>query len=409
MRTPGIKYGKRLLVAAAALAAALAWSAPPASGQTLRQDLDRALTISGVSRARTGAFALDLRSGRVVYGLHRDRSLRPASNEKLPVALAALERLGLEHRIPTRVLGAGWRAGSRWRGRLVLRGFGDPTLTRADLRRLASKLHSDGIRRVTGRIVGDETYFDKRRTAAGWKPSYYKIESPPLSALVVDRALRRGRTVDNPAYWAARAFKKALIGTGIAVGGKAVRGTAPNGARKLATVRSQTIRALVKRMNKVSDNFYAEMLVKHLGARIRGTGSTRAGSLVVRRVLATRNIPLAGVRIVDGSGLSLLDRATAKSLGRLLVSAWRDPSLHGPFVSSLPIAGVDGTLQDRMRSGPARGRVRAKTGTTSRASALSGFVGTRYVFAILQNGNPINWTKARRAQDRFAQRLASTL
>jgi serine-type D-Ala-D-Ala carboxypeptidase/endopeptidase (penicillin-binding protein 4) len=162
-------------------------------------------------------------------------------------------------------------------------------------------------------------------------------------------------------------------------------------------------------MNKVSDNFYAEMLVKHLGARIRGTGSTRAGSLVVRRVLATRNIPLAGVRIVDGSGLSLLDRATAKSLGRLLVSAWRDPSLHGPFVSSLPIAGVDGTLQDRMRSGPARGRVRAKTGTTSRASALSGFVGTRYVFAILQNGNPINWTKARRAQDRFAQRLASTL
>jgi serine-type D-Ala-D-Ala carboxypeptidase/endopeptidase (penicillin-binding protein 4) len=80
-----------------------------------------------------------------------------------------------------------------------------------------------------------------------------------------------------------------------------------------------------------------------------------------------------------------------------------------PFFSSLPIAGVDGTLEDRMRTGPARGRVRAKTGTTSRASALSGYAGVRFVFAILQNGNPINWTKARRAQDRFAQELARRL
>jgi D-alanyl-D-alanine carboxypeptidase/D-alanyl-D-alanine-endopeptidase (penicillin-binding protein 4) len=409
MRTPGVEDGKRLLAVAAALAAALAVGPPPASGQTLREDLDRALTVSGVSRARTGAFALDLQSGRVVYDLHPGRSLRPASNEKLAVALAALERLGPEHRIPTRVLGAGSRAGSTWRGRLVLRGFGDPTLTRADLRRLASKLRSAGIRRVTGHIAGDESYFDRRRTADGWKPSYYKIQSPPLSALVVDRARSDGRTVGNPAFWAAKAFRKALVGTGISVGGKAVRGTAPNGARMLAAVRSQTIKALVKRMNKVSDNFYAEMLVKRLGARVRGMGSTRAGCLVVRSVLAARNIPLAGVRIVDGSGLSHLDRATAKSLGRLLVSAWRDPALRLPFFSSLAIAGVDGTLEDRMRRGPAHGRVRAKTGTTSRASALSGFVGTRYVFAILQNGNPINWTKARRAQDRFAQRLARSL
>lgn len=409
MRTPGVSNRTRLLAAAVALAAAHAAGAQPASGQTLREDLDRALTISGVSRAKTGAFALDLRSGRVVYSLHPDRSLRPASNEKLAVALALLDRLGPEHRITTTVLGAGSRAGSTWRGRLVLRGFGDPTLTRADLRKLASKLRTAGIRRVTGRIIGDETYFDKRRTAPGWKRSYYKIQSPPLSALVVDRARSKGRTVDNPALWAARAFRKALVTAGIRVGGKAVRGTAPPGSRRLVAVRSRTIKALVKRMNKVSDNFYAEMLLKHLGARMLGTGTTWAGCLVVRRVLATHGVPLAGVRIVDGSGLSLDDRATARSLGRLLVSAWRDPAVRVPFFSSLPIAGVDGTLEDRLRTGPARGRVRAKTGTTSRASALSGYAGARFVFAILQNGNPINWTKARRAQDRFAQELARRL
>jgi D-alanyl-D-alanine carboxypeptidase/D-alanyl-D-alanine-endopeptidase (penicillin-binding protein 4) len=408
MRMPGVN-GKLVLAGGAALAVALATGSPPAGAQTLRQELNDALSIQAVSRARTGALAFNLQSGRVVYGLHRDRSLRPASNEKLGVALAALDRLGPEHRIPTTVLGAGSRSGTRWRGRLVLRGFGDPTLTRADLRKLASKLRTAGIRRVTGRIIGDETYFDKRRTAPGWKPSYYKIQSPPLSALVVDRARSRGRTVDNPALWAARAFRKALVAAEIRVGGKAVRGAAPAGSRRLAAVRSRTIKALVKRMNKVSDNFYAEMLLKHLGARTLGTGTTWAGCLVVRRVLAMHGVPLAGVRIVDGSGLSLDDRATSRSLGRLLVSAWRDPAVRVPFFSSLPIAGVDGTLEERMRTGPARGRVRAKTGTTSRASALSGYAGVRFVFAILQNGNPINWTKARRAQDRFAQELARRL
>jgi D-alanyl-D-alanine carboxypeptidase/D-alanyl-D-alanine-endopeptidase (penicillin-binding protein 4) len=149
------------------------------------------------------------------------------------------------------------------------------------------------------------------------------------------------------------------------------------------------------------------MLVKHLGAKLRGAGTTAAGCIVLRRVLERRNVPLAGVRLADGSGLSLLDRFTARALGRLLTSAWRDPAVRGPLVASLPIAGVDGTLKDRMRSGPARGRVRAKTGTTFGASALSGYVGTRYVFSILQNGNRIPWETARRAQDRFAQVLAA--
>jgi D-alanyl-D-alanine carboxypeptidase/D-alanyl-D-alanine-endopeptidase (penicillin-binding protein 4) len=398
----------RLLVAAAALTVAVAGAAP-ASAQTLRQELDQALTIAGVSRARTGALALDLGSGRVVYGLHRDLSLRPASNEKLGVALTVLDRLGPGYRIRTEVLGDGARAGSTWRGRLVLQGHGDPTLKTRDLRRLALRLRADGIRRVTGRILGDERYFDARRTADGWRASYYKNESPPLSALVVDRARVNGHTVDSPARAAAKAFRRALVAEGIRVGGRAARGAAPSGSPTLAVVRSPTLARIVRRMNKVSDNFHAEMLVKHLGARIRGSGTTRAGCIVIRRELASRDVPLAGVRIVDGSGLSRHDRATARALGELLVSAWRDPAVHDPFFSSLAIAGVDGTLEERMRTGPAHRRVRAKTGTTRASSALSGYVGTRYVFAILQNGSPINWTRARRTQDRFAQDLARAL
>jgi D-alanyl-D-alanine carboxypeptidase/D-alanyl-D-alanine-endopeptidase (penicillin-binding protein 4) len=162
-------------------------------------------------------------------------------------------------------------------------------------------------------------------------------------------------------------------------------------------------------MNKMSDNFTAEMLMKHLGAQFRDQGTTAAGATVVRAELKSRGVPLAGVRLADGSGLSLLGRLTARAVGRLLVSAWGDPAVRPALVASLPIAGVDGTLEDRMRTGPARRRVRAKTGTTATASSLSGYVGTRYVFSILQNGHPIAWLSARKAQDRFARVLARAL
>ena len=103
------------------------------------------------------------------------------------------------------------------------------------------------------------------------------------------------------------------------------------------------------------------------------------------------------------------DRLTARAVGKLLVSAWRDQSVRSAFFGSLAVAGVDGTLEDRMESGPAYRRVRAKTGTLRSASALSGYAGTRYVFSVLQNGSPISYTRARRSQDRFAQALARAL
>lgn len=408
MRTLGV-IGRRTPALVAALLVVLGAPAAPASAQSLAQRLDRALTVSGVARAKTGAFALDLQNGRVVFRSNTARSLEPASNQKLAVSVTVLERLRAGYRIPTEVLGRGTLTGTTWRGRIFLKGYGDPTLTKADLRTLAIAVRNQGIRRVVGSIAGDESYFDTRRIAAGWRPSWYKIESPPLSALVVNRAKVSGRTVDNPALAAARFFHLALRANGVAVRGPALVRTAPGTATYLTRVRSPTTRTLLRRMNKMSDNFTAEMLVKHLGAKFRGAGTTFSGCLVVRRVLEGRGVPMSGVRLADGSGLSLRDRFTARALGRLLTSAWRDLAVRGPLVASLPIAGVDGTLRDRMRSGPARRRVRAKTGTTFGASSLSGYVGSRYVFSILQNGSRIPWENARRAQDRFAQVLARTL
>ena len=128
---------------------------------------------------------------------------------------------------------------------------------------------------------------------------------------------------------------------------------------------------------------------------------------VVRDALAAAGVPLAGVRLADGSGLSSLDRLTATAVVALLEAGLAEGDLRDAFLQSLAVAGVDGTLADRLGSRPARGQVIAKTGTTSTASALSGFVRDRYAFSILQNGRPISSYWARIAQDRFATALAA--
>jgi PBP4 family serine-type D-alanyl-D-alanine carboxypeptidase len=160
-------------------------------------------------------------------------------------------------------------------------------------------------------------------------------------------------------------------------------------------------------MDRVSDNYTAELLLKELGAEVSGSGTSAAGAAVVRRDLHAAGIPLAGVRIVDGSGLSRADRATVRELTGILLALWRNPTYRTIVWRGLPVAGVDGTLQDRLTRGPAHRLVRAKTGTTDAASALSGFAGRRFAFAVLQNGDPVNWDAARAAQDRFVQALAA--
>ena len=109
---------------------------------------------------------------------------------------------------------------------------------------------------------------------------------------------------------------------------------------------------------------------------------------------------------MDGSGLSRLDRLTADALVGILVAAWQDPVLRRALLGTLAVAGVRGTLERRLERAPAAGRVYAKTGTTSISSALAGYVGGRYAFAVLTNGDPVSSWWARRAQDRFVTVLA---
>jgi D-alanyl-D-alanine carboxypeptidase len=395
-----------LLLVAASLAAG---TARAQQGVPLATRLAQALAVPHVDQRQTAALAVDLATGGVVFARNEQLSLLPASNEKLAIAYAALSLLGPRYRFRTDVLGLGRldeRAGV-WHGDLVLKGHGDPTLGAGDLAILASQVRAAGVKRVSGAVLADESDYDTRRTGPGWKAAYLIGECAPLSALIADRGWNGAQTTISPAPAASLAFRRALIAAGVAVQKRSRRIlVTPPTALPLASDVSEPLAGIVREMGRDSDNFVAEMLLKELGATLGSGGTTGAGAVVVTGALADAGVPLAGVRIADGSGLSSLDRTTAASLVAIVLAGNADPTIRGAFLGSLAVAGVDGTLAHRLQSAPARGRVIAKTGTTNRASALTGFVRGRYAFAVVHNGAPVSSYWARVAQDRFATALA---
>jgi D-alanyl-D-alanine carboxypeptidase/D-alanyl-D-alanine-endopeptidase (penicillin-binding protein 4) len=304
-----------------------------------------------------------------------------------------------------------------YRGSLYLHGGGDPTFgsrrftTRsygggANVQDLADTLEEAGITRVTGRVYGDESEFDALR---GGPDSGYGVSIwvGPLSALSYNRGLftegGRGFQANPPAFAAAR-LDDALEARHIPVRLKPLAGAAPEGATVLASVDSPPMDRLLRLTNKPSDNFFAETLSKDLGRLSGGVGTTAKGTRVATRF--ARSVG-ARPRLVDGSGLARGNRASPFSIVKLL-SAMENRDDFDPFVDSLPIAGEDGTLFDRMRRGPAHRRCRGKTGTLSNVSALSGYCearsGNNYAYSILMNGvYPIS---ARRLQDQMLQAIA---
>jgi D-alanyl-D-alanine carboxypeptidase/D-alanyl-D-alanine-endopeptidase (penicillin-binding protein 4) len=266
-------------------------------------------------------------------------------------------------------------------------------------------MRARGIRRVTGYVIGDASWFDDAAGVTGWRPSFIGTESPVLSALEVDGGWYDNHQTHNPPLATAARFDELLRANGVKAREARV-GVATPGAVVLGTIYSAPLSDVLEDMDRYSDNFLAEMVLKEIGAEIAGAGSTLAGAEIVRHDLVSAGIPMEGVRIVDGSGLSRSDRATARELATLLVTLWHDPVMHPIVWNGLPVAGHSGTLENRLHAAPAHWNVRAKTGTTDIASALSGYVRHTVAFSVLQNGHPVNSAAAHKAQDRFVEALA---
>jgi D-alanyl-D-alanine carboxypeptidase/D-alanyl-D-alanine-endopeptidase (penicillin-binding protein 4) len=363
--------------------------------------------------ARTAVVVVDVATGATLLSRGADRAVVPASTAKIPTAVAALSVLGPDRRLVTRVT-TGADAST-----VVLVGGGDPTLRgtvgsvagAASLRDLAVATRRKGVKVRT--VVVDDSLFTGPRTGPGWKPSYVTAGSvTPVSALEVDG----GRTSDEPS--APRSSDPALqAGRQLAalLGARSVvRGRAPAAATELARVQSPPMATLVELMLVRSDNDLAEALGRHvaLASRLPATfeGEAAAVAAAVRPLLGGGGE--LGLR--DTSGLSRLNRLRPDLLTRLVARAVADEA-YGPLVTGLPVAGFDGTLSERYRTGPARvaaGAVRAKTGTLDGVSALAGLVRTRsgrlLAFDLTADGVPLGATGgAAAALDRVAAALAS--
>jgi D-alanyl-D-alanine carboxypeptidase/D-alanyl-D-alanine-endopeptidase (penicillin-binding protein 4) len=338
-----------------------------------------------------------------------------ASNSKLFTTAAVLHRFGANGRLDTTVYPQKRSDLHRHaiRGNLVLVGAGDPALASTGFAKrnnlpvtplgsLAKEVRKDGIKRVTGKVLADDSVFDRQRGVPTPGVTPDSGDLPPLSGLSYDSGYADGHYAPAPELVAVRALTDKLRHYGV----KVKKGTGHGGVSKsalrrrpLAKADSPSISSLITATNRPSNNFFAEMLLKRLAANGKHVGTTSRGAHKAERYARKLG---AKVNMVNGSGLSRSNQASPKSVGHLL-RAMDTRAGHGAFRNSLPLAGREGTLSDRMEGTPAEANCRAKTGTLNAVSALSGYCQAGHgtvAFSILMNS--VNVTTAQSAQDKMA-------
>jgi D-alanyl-D-alanine carboxypeptidase/D-alanyl-D-alanine-endopeptidase (penicillin-binding protein 4) len=405
-----------LLVVLAGSALTLAGAAPARAyvpEKTPRRDIDASARRALGHPATRGALpgVMVIRGARTLFSLNADRPMVPASLAKLATTTVAMKRFGPTHRFPTRVLVP--RAAATVAA-LYLVGEGDPTLATEAYRRkqffpkptdvvklpafasgsptvedLAAHIAEAGIRHVAGDLIADESLFDTRRTQPGWLPRYLGVDPDTglLSALTVNEGrtdLTRDFLLPSPALGAGEALRRALRARGIRVDGTVRVGRTPASAREIARVESPPLAEIIDYVNRYSINYPAELLLKSLGARFGGSGTTTAGVRVVHDTLAEMKVPLDGFRLSDGSGLSLFNRIAPRTIAAIieLIVTGRGPEWDA-LRPTIPVAGRPGTLLRRMTRAPAAGNVRGKTGQVRRVRAMAGWATGRDGVAIV--------------------------
>jgi D-alanyl-D-alanine carboxypeptidase/D-alanyl-D-alanine-endopeptidase (penicillin-binding protein 4) len=391
-------------------------AATVAATAALQQHMTHELNLAGT---QSGAYVYDMTTGKPLFAERAMCFYPPASVEKLYTAVTALERMGPTARLETTVFGVGHLAPRGvWQGDLYLHGGGDPTFGSSAFIRgrygdvgtsvstLAAQLKAQGIKRVTGKVYGDESFFDSLRGEPSSGYAWDPFLEGDLSAL----AFNRGETGDEhgphaPAAYAARQLRAALRRDGVVVERGGGSATTPPGAVKLTVALSPTIDQLLGLTLPPSDNFFAETLLKGLGARFGGAGTTAAGANVVRETIAELGLH---PKLVDGSGLSEEDQTSPYEVVALL-NEIAHTELGTILRGELAVAGHTGTLAERMRGTAAEGHCEAKTGTLTGVSNLAGYCaaadGDELAFAFFNDG--ISTEAAHTLQDNMAITLAN--
>ena len=335
---------------------------------------------------------------RIVYEHLGEQARIPASNQKLLTSMAALDVWGPSFRFPTTAMARKPALDGVVRGDLWIVGSGDPEISSASMARLASRLRAVGLTRVAGSVMGDTSAFTREWWALGWVPGLSRSYVNRATALAFDGNAGAGQ----PEQQAVASLTAALESLGIEVAGAPGAGEGPTDLTPLTRITSAPLADLLTTQNHGSVNFYAEMLLKALGAQATGTpGSTAAGAAMVESWADGWGVD---AQVRDGSGLSHDDRISTHDLVALLLLAAREPWAT-TLVGSLPGPG-DGTVGDRLLGL----QVRGKTGTLfeTPASSLSGYItdasGTTVAFSVISRD--LDKTTAAAIEDEVVRILA---
>lgn len=421
--------------------------------QAYTSKIETLLPKEARNNGKLGVVVKSLTSGQTIFKHNAENLFIPASNEKIITSVAALSLLQRDYRFKTDFYSGGGVSDGVLHGGLYVKGYGDPTLAEPHLGYIVYQLKKRGVKEVKDGITVDDSFFGNIRRAQGWKAEWADdFYSPPISALsfnynVIEVKVYSSKTgqkpavkiepsgsgisvvnnsvtstkkgalttswrddhtivlggrirpkatvilkipVKNPALFTGNILKNAIEEAGIKVSGPVLAGNVPRWATVFYTHYSDPLSSIITEYNKNSVNIIGENLIKALGAEFKGApGTWENGSLVISEFLNEIGIK-DGFRIVDGSGLSLMNRVSPETLTDVLSYAYRNRLISADFIESLPIAGVDGTLKKRFRQSDVQGRVMAKTGYLNNVRALSGYVFTKngdvLVFSILDNG-----------------------
>lgn len=436
------------------------------------------------SNAHWGVVIQSLSTGEYFYRRNDNKNFMPASNMKLFTTALALQQLGPNYTYETTLYLNGRIKNEEIKGDLILRGTGDPTITKRFyggdalfvFNKWADSLVNMGIETISGNIIADDDAFEEESLGNGWAwddETYYysaltggvcfndncvdltirpgnrigkkaSIEIYPNTKFVTilnnvvtvsndsvtninfyrerntniiqcvgtirksELEYRESITVNNPTKFTAQVLKEVLESKGIRIRGQALDNDELGIARDyqrltpLFTQVSPPLKEIITVVNKISQNLYSEQLLKTIGYEKLKFGSIENGLKASKNLLKQMGIDPENLQIVDGSGLSRLNLFTPAQLNSLLRFMYRSKYFN-EFYESLPIAGVDGTIANRMKNTRAMNNVRAKTGYINAVRSLSGYVtttdGEMLTFVMISNNFLVPLKLAENIQD----------
>lgn len=398
--------------------------APAVAAGEIDANVASQLVVEELADPRLGtgvtAYVIDANSGKVLVDINGDQAMIPASTLKIFTGIAAMNVLGAQTRFETIVKRDG--------NQLTIIGGGDPTLVSQTPENWRGKppgseqppsidqladLAATAIGQTTESFVVnfDDSLFADPKAHESWPDLYLRTgEVAPAQGLTMDFGINDSEAVmKDPAQSAAQYLADALTELGIpaTLGERKLAGET---ATVLTSIKSATVTDIVERMITTSNNTMAEFLAHHVGGAT-GEYTFDAGAKATTEELKSEQIDLTGVTILDGSGLSRSNRASAKSLVSALSYANKTDGAAWSNLSGLPVAGISGTLIDRYEIGePGRGTVRAKTGTLSKVVSLSGTLvdasGDLLIFTFIANEVPSGTKQGAAALDEVVKVLA---